>query len=637
MLRPGSIPRQLWLPLTVVMALLMGARGVMVGSSTRTDPSGIWVPGRAVPIEVDSGRAVARWSTPQPGSRAIMIVSALAQGASLFTVEAEARRIRPEQVDAPRLARDGARRPSQLARPALPGILPPPDSLPPRDRVFHLLARDGDVASASNYDAVRGVLQAVGKRVQVYVDRNDLGRTTADAVADIVATFDEHVFPIAARSIGQARDVDGDGRFTVLISSLLSRLAGGRHAVDGFVRCADLDRSLPPPFSNHCDMMYLSAALPSGAHLRTVLAHEYTHAVAYGARAQGIAEEEGWLDEAMAHMLEDQHRFSLSNLDYRVSAFLSQPDRYRLVVDDYYAANLFRSHGNRGATYLFLRWCVDRFGDALIPALMASEARGVENLERATGRPFADLYREWTVALSLSGADPRAQEAGGYRSLDLRRPFGSWPLAGPRTTDLVPGQGRSSWTLGGTTSRFLLVESSNTGAVEVEVRASPRAQLQVTVVPLPVDLPRLNLAAALERTPAGVHRIQLQLEEQGGFPAHIDTVSWEPLTPPAQLGSASFRFAQHDSGSIPNPFPQRWIVREGVLVSHPIARLSLRDQGPLVVKAVASDAKGRRVAAWQELRSPAAPITAGVGAGSTPSTALRQPSAPSQIGPASRN
>ncbi len=59
-------------------------------------------------------------------------------------------------------------------------------------------------------------------------------------------------------------------------------------------------------------MMYLSTALGPGPYLRTVLAHEYTHAVTFSAKAAaGLgADEEGWLDEAMAHLGEDLHGFS---------------------------------------------------------------------------------------------------------------------------------------------------------------------------------------------------------------------------------------------------------------------------------------------------------------------------------------
>ena len=184
--------------------------------------------------------------------------------------------------------------------------------------------------------------------------------------------------------------------------------------MDGFARGADLD--LDPsgrPFGNRCDMVYLNAGLKAGPHLRTVLAHEYTHAVTFSRKAlrrrppgvRSPSEEEGWLDEAIAHLVEDAFGFSRSNIDYRVSAYLTQPERYRLVVDDYFSADLFRSHGNRGATYLFLRWCVDRHGPGLLDALVRSDLRGVENLEAATGSTFPDLFRRWTVALYLSGLD----------------------------------------------------------------------------------------------------------------------------------------------------------------------------------------------------------------------------------------
>ena len=265
---------------------------------------------------------------------------------------------------------------------------------------------------------------------------------------DLVATFDDRIVPVAARTVGLASDIDGDGRFTVLLSSWLNRLGNGRHAVDGFVRVTDLDPAFPPPFGNHCDMMYLSTGLRPGPHLRTVLAHEYMHAVVFSRKSRELAragrialEEEGWLDEALAHLAEDLHGFSRSNIDYRVSAFLSRPERYQLVVEDYYAADLFRSHGNRGSTYLFLRWCVDQYGPDLLPTLIESRLRGVANLEEATGCSFAELYRRWSVALFLSGLDPAAAEParGAYRSVDMRAPIEDWELAGPRATRVLRG------------------------------------------------------------------------------------------------------------------------------------------------------------------------------------------------------
>ena len=359
--------------------------------------------------------------------------------------------------------------------------------------------------------------------------------------------------PTAARTMGLARDIDGDGRFTVLLSSWLTRLAGGRHAVDGFVRGADLDPNLDAPFSNRCDMMYLSTTLATGPHLRTVMAHEYTHAVTFSARVADAArlgrpavEEEGWLEEGLAHLAEDLHAFSRSNLDYRVSAFLSNPERYRLVVDDYYTADLFRSHGNRGGTYLFLRWCADVYGPGLLPALIRSERRGVANLEAATGLAFEELYRRWSIALFLGGLESGRDRApvGGFRSINPRGTFGAWNLAGPRTTRVRPDGPADTWSAAGTSSHYAVVEASPTGAVAIEVDGPSGAELQVTAIPLPADLARLDLTARASVGPDGDLRLHARIrraERDLGPPLVAELGAAHPRRGPPRAGLPSRR------------------------------------------------------------------------------------------------
>jgi hypothetical protein len=264
---------------------------------------------------------------------------------------------------------------------------------------------------------------------------------------------------------------------------------------------------VPAPFSNHCDMMYLSSALKAGPYLRTVLAHEYTHAVTNSVRASrvpatgpGGADEEDWLDEGLAHLGEDLHGFSRANLDYRVSAFLANPERYRLVVQDYYAAVLFRSHGNRGGTYLFLRWCADRYGPELLPALIHSNLRGTANLEAATGTSFAALYREWSLAIFQSGLEPVRSAGVGFPSRDARSAAGEWQGAGPRMHPVAPGDGGASWSPVGTSSRYMLIDGAPEGAVDVEIAGPEEADLQITAIPLPRGLARMERPVNRHRT-----------------------------------------------------------------------------------------------------------------------------------------
>jgi hypothetical protein len=600
-----------WIPssLGFVLVALAGARGGSGEIEGGLASQPVWRIGQPVALAVNGGHARFQVPAPQAGSPTLVIVSSLANSPGPFPVRLTAQgtsRVNPPQLEPPSTP---PARAARLAAPRLEPITEPAAGIPAAERTFHILARDGDVASASNYLPVRGVLRALGQRVQVYVDSDDVARVGPAVLRDLVASFDGEVFPLAARTIGQARDVDGDGRFTVFLSSWLGRLAGGRHVVDGFVRGADLDPVLEAPFSNRCDMMYLSASLESGPYLRTVLAHEYTHAVTYTAKTftgpdgdRLGPDEEGWLDEAIAHLGEDLHGFSRANLDYRISAFLSCPERYRLVVEDYYAADLFRSHGNRGGTYLFLRWCVDRYGPELLPKLVRSSLRGAANLEAATGTSFADLYRQWSTSLSLDGREPEPSAGRGYRSLDPRGRVGSWELAGPRTTRLAPDGTAASWAAEGTTSHYVVIEASPLGAVDVEVRGPEDARLQVTAIPLEADLPELELTAELVSEPGSVPQLHARLHERNGVPLTLSALAWEPLVPVADPRAARSRHGALDADALRSAFGQTTLPAHGELASRPLPLPDLADApGPFVFKAVAIDSHGRKVAAWAEI------------------------------------
>jgi hypothetical protein len=486
-----------------------------------------------------------------------------------------------------------------------------------------VLVRGGDVTSASNYSSVQAQLLAVGRRVQVYADRRDAAKVKPDVLRDIVSTFDEKIFPTAARLWGPARDVDRDGRFTVLLTSRLAHLGDGRLAVDGYARAADLDANLTAPFSNRCDMMYLNAELGAGPHLRTILAHEYTHAVTASRKPPGI-EEAAWLDEALAHLVEDLHHFSRSNLDYRVDAYLAAPERYQLVVEDYYAANLFRSHGNRGGTYLFLKFCVDLYGPELITALIRSPRRGVANLEWTTGASFPDLYRHWTTSLAVAGlraegasvveeqkgkssvAELELQTAS-LGSVDMDTAAAARLAAGPRATRVSPGD-TDTWSAAGTSPHFIEIGPSPTGAVEVELVGPDEAKLQITAIRLPEDLPRLSLKAREVHSDKVGCLLQLHLSEEAGQEVHLATLRWEPLRPPAGPHSAGALSGSLNAAGVARLFGRPRLPGKGTLWSAPLAiRGTERGEGPLVFKVIGTDCHGRRVAGWAELDASIAP------------------------------
>jgi hypothetical protein len=363
-------------------------------------------------------------------------------------------------------------------------------------------------------------------------------------------------------------------------------------------------------------MMYLSSALKPGAHLRTIMAHEYMHAVVYARKSRArkscrnsVIEEEGWLDEAMAHLAEDLHGFSTTNIDYRVSAFLNQPERYQLVVDDYYAADLFRSHGNRGSTYLFLRWCADCFGPALLPSLASSDLRGIANLEAATGATFAALFRRWSVNLyesGRSGSDSSRNQQPTRVEVRRRAPHDSgdeWKLAGPRFARVAPGSPACEWLALGTTAHYVVIDGANSPYAEIEVSGPREAELQVTAMPLGADLAKLDLDVQKVPGAAGLS-LRVHLRERNGFPVQLSALSWEPQAPSGSSARSASSSGRLDPRELAAVFGDNQIPGHGEMVSRPIslpAGAVGGGNGPLIVKVMGTDAAGRRVVAWAQV------------------------------------
>jgi hypothetical protein len=356
---------------------------------------------------------------------------------------------------------------------------------PPRRRTFYLFVKEDEFFKPDSYEEVAADLRAVGKHCQVYVDREHTDRDALQpTIDDAVKTFDESVFPLARKALGRCLDVDRDGRFTILFSPKLSRMSAGKVRLEGFVRGADFFRDRAAPFGNRCDLMYLNTDLKPGNYLRGIIAHEYTHAVVFSEHVLGDylpakerVDEESWLNEGLAHLAEDLHGFGWANLDHRVAAFLGRPEQYPLVVADYYADRVWRSAGHRGAAYLFVRWCADAYGEDVAGRFVQSSLRGVANLEAATREPFANLFREWTAALAVSGTGIEVEGVRPLRRIDLRGKLGEEQLTGPHFRDLA-ADGSAEVELAATSAAYFRVPAG----VRVAIETAPDAGLQVTLI-----------------------------------------------------------------------------------------------------------------------------------------------------------
>jgi hypothetical protein len=512
------------------------------------------VPGAAYAVDVDRDQAVLDLDF-RSNSRYVVVISSLAPSTGTFRVSASSQTIVSPEFPPRRLAPLESTSPpsdSQIGRPSKPAAPaktatvtaaqplhrgPPLESshlsktdapsLAGAPRAFALHVTDGSLDDPNQYAKVPAHEVARGRNVRVYLDdQQSPGELAPGLVRSIAELFDNELIPRFGEVFGTYRDVDGDGRFSVLLSPWLARLQGGRTSIGGFVRGSDFQPFISPPFSNRCDMMYVNSQTIPGPHLRTLLIHEYTHAVSFSRRTAGqpgkpaFPEEEDWLNEALAHCAESLFGGGWTNLDYRISRYLNDTAAYPLVVEDYYRAGLWRCHGCRGATYLFLRYCVERFGTQTLTRLVATPARGRRNLEFATGCSFERLFRDWTLSL-LKSNDPPGETGspdppqkstpacgmsrGQLASLDLYEPLGPWGLAGPRQRKWQIDSGPMNAELKGTSAAFVeLSASAKEGLRRIRLVGTRGIQLQVSVVRLSDDWPRIEVEAAWShRTSAG--------------------------------------------------------------------------------------------------------------------------------------
>ena len=341
-------------------------------------------------------------------------------------------------------------------------------------------------------------------------------------------------------------------------------------------------------------MMYLNADLVPGPHLRTVLAHEYTHAVifsehVFGAKACRRRPPRMRKAGSTRHSptcVEKAHRgFGWSNLDYRVSAFLNAPERYGLVIPDYYAAGLWRSHGHRGAAFLFLDHCVARTGAALVSRLVQSPLNGVRNLEVAAEQPFAESFRDWTTALATAGLATNDHEPSLFGTLGER-----W-LCGPRFEPITLAGEHRRLTLAGTSAAYLLLHSPNAGSTQVRLEAKPDVGLQVTLVRLPAHSARLELVAAIED---GKVRLTLRAHDAD---VRLTGAAWERLVPTANEPGDTNAHSERDAADCCRAWFGTEVLHAGESrTSQPIDRPIVSGEA-WVFKVCGRDANGR-VTGW---------------------------------------
>ena len=354
----------------------------------------------------------------------------------------------------------------------------------------------------TQYTDVRGVVKALGQKVQIAQDVNAPGGGLSDAdFAAIANEFDNLIYRTDTLWFGSPTDINADGRITILYTPEVNKFTsqGSTGYVGGFFWGGDLFKrtefpaSTPCPQTNEQEIFYLLAPDPTGAingnvrstalvrrSTRGTIAHELQHMINQGVRQVNPAVdslETFWLNEGLAHFAEEvigrasrgfSENQSLSFSDVRANAedydafFVQNLVRfaYWLQRPDTSSPTSAKAEDQlapRGAAWALVRYVADQHsgGNArtLVKRLVAGPEINVKNLELRTGSTFDAIIQGWLIAnyadnLNIPGLDGRYS----YTSWNMRDavtgamggqnyPLLVQGLAAPVTTKALSGSG----------------------------------------------------------------------------------------------------------------------------------------------------------------------------------------------------
>ena len=306
--------------------------------------------------------------------------------------------------------------------------------------------------TCASFKTVGARVQSLGAHIAIYLDTlaPANGLTTADF--DMLGTvFDSRLYPIDTLAFGRESDVDANGVVIVLMTGVVNALVTKTQCntsgfIAGFFFPADLDPTIRTQYNNG-EVFYSIVADPAGtlscAHSATevkrstpvTFTHEFQHMINFTQHVlvRSGSTEEGWLDEGLSKYAEElagrtylpgdsasfsQYAFNEVSDAYK---YLSAPGSNPLLIpfDNGTLAEV-------GASWLFVRYAVDQFGDSLPRKLVQTSFTGAANVTAQTGQAFDAVVTRWALANWVSDLPgfPAPPELT-YTSWHFRRTFAS--------------------------------------------------------------------------------------------------------------------------------------------------------------------------------------------------------------------
>ena len=246
--------------------------------------------------------------------------------------------------------------------------------------------------TGKGYETINATVRYVTPHAYWYVkDGFAINQRFLEASAN---RFETNIYPTNRRIFGAespegSLGVDNDPRITMLIAPI--------EGVGGYFSNADTFPRAVNPYSNQRDMIYMAVEPEGGSggrsnYFEATLAHEFQHMIEWNVKR----DRDIWLDEGSSEIASFVNGYDVGGSD---SSFVLEPDTQLNAW-----ADVGDSSPHYGASYLFLRYLMERYGgEAFMSALLKEEGLGISAIDavvkRAGGEAgFEGAFTDWTVA-----------------------------------------------------------------------------------------------------------------------------------------------------------------------------------------------------------------------------------------------
>ena len=269
-------------------------------------------------------------------------------------------------------------------------------------------------SDTDEHNQVTATLKYLNDHIYMWVD--DTAKLSDTDLKKSADRFANETYPTNREFFGSelSPGVDNDPRLHIL------HARGMGKRVAGYYSSADEYSRLVNPYSNEKEMFYISAdsgnAKPNSTFYDGTLAHEFQHMIHWA----NDRNEDSWVNEGMSELASYLNGFDPGGAD---AAYMQKPDTQLTTWSDPSLGN----SEHYGASYLFMQYFLDRFGEDLTKAVVASQANSIDGFNSAlakAGRPerFDDIYADWVIANYLNKRDADASGRYGYKDIEPDKP-----------------------------------------------------------------------------------------------------------------------------------------------------------------------------------------------------------------------